>query len=699
MFAGSICRSSCSVPFLVLALSIGMLRTAANAAPLEQPASLSPVDGGATREAPGEDLAEETSEVDDILNMDLDQLAEADVHRGLADSTLSEVVSTVSRSETPIAKTPSAVYVVTQEMIRRSGARNVMEVLRTVPGVHVARLSASSWAISMRGFNSAFADKLLVQIDGRAIYTPVFSGVHWEQQLVPLYDIERIEVIRGPGATVWGSNAVNGVINIVTKDSADTVGLYAEAGGGNEHQSFGGGRVGGVLGQNATYRVYGTALEDDAGLAPPAGEEFARRGAQGGFRMDWSPDSCDTVTFQGDFGAGGSSIGSSTQTDYTNGNFLARWTHKIDSDTEWSVQSYYDHFKQTLEPTAPTLNYLGLNTFDIDAQLNATRGCHDLVCGFGYRTYESYTNTLPGQFVNFVPPEDTFDIISYFVQDTVTLRDELLYLTLGCKFEHYDFVGFVYQPAVKLAATPDERTSVWASVSRSARIPSVGNRDVTYISPIGGGQFLNKLTSRSIQEEQAMTYEIGLRRQPTADFYWEIAAYFSRYDDLIRGSVTSVTAPFLNVDYLNTGSADNYGFEAWAAYEINEHMRLRGWYSFYREDFDDAPLPAVDLVNVAGTYPRNQAYLGLSTDLTRCVTCDVGLRYVDRLRIGEQAILVPSYLTMDVRLAWRLGNGFEAAVVGQNLLDRDQIEFSEPTGLSGATGVERSVYGMLTWEY
>jgi iron complex outermembrane receptor protein len=316
---------------LLLALLGGVSwAVATEAAGTAQPAPLPPADNAQA-------LADESA---DILDMDIDQLAMVDVRV----ASMEVEVTSVSRTAQPIGRTAAAVYVVTNEMIRRCGARNIPEVLRTVPGVEVARISASCWAITIRGFSARFANKLLVQIDGVAIYNPTHSGVFWEREPVMLEDVDRIEVIRGPGATVWGANAVNGIINIVTKSAKDTTGIYADVGVGNEHRQFGDLRVGGRAG-NLSWRAYGMTMEDDQGyVAPPNVAADDPRLDQAGFRVDWTRNCCDTVTLQGDFYGGEDNQGGSyvppsvpSPMDCSRTMMLARWARRVDENTDWAL--------------------------------------------------------------------------------------------------------------------------------------------------------------------------------------------------------------------------------------------------------------------------------------------------------------------------------------------------------------------------
>lgn len=309
--------------------------------------------------------AENTAEDDGIFDLDLNELTKTDV----VVPAMNLEIESVSRITTTLAKTPSAVYVVTNEMIRRCGARNVPEVLRTVPGVNVARINASAWAISIRGFNSRFAKNLLVQVDGVAIYSPTHNGVFWEREYVMLEDVERIEVIRGPGAAVWGVNAVNGVINIITKSAKDTKGIYADGGGGNEHRQFGDFRVGGQS-DNLHWRMYGLTLKDGPGYVPgPAVADDNPTLNQGGFRLDWTPNRRDTLTIQGNFYGGkdrqaGTAIppASVVPMNYDTTTFLTRWRRQVDEDTDWEAQLYY------YNPYAIGDNVNQVGTFDFDFQ-------------------------------------------------------------------------------------------------------------------------------------------------------------------------------------------------------------------------------------------------------------------------------------------------------------------------------------------
>lgn len=637
-----------------------------------------------------EAAAEEAENNLDFLDQDLDEIRNTQVAAGA----MSTEIESVSRTAQPLAKTAAAVYVITPEMIKRSGARNVPEVLRMVPGLQVARINSSTWAISIRGFNSQYANKLLVQIDGRAVYTPTFSGVQWDQHRLMLKDVERIEVIRGPGGTVWGANAVNGIINITTKNSADTQGLYGEIGGGTEHQAFSGLRAGGALTDDMTFRLWGTQAYDDTGLRAGGGQTDGFNAGNGGYRVDWTPTQYDTLTMQGDFLGGISSIVVDEPAIMT-ANSLLRWSHQIDDDTDWSVQTYWDeYYRRTSD------SFVGQDVFDLDYQYHTKLGrYHDVVVGAGFRNYSTISEFGAGSPVDISPTRENFDIISYFVQDTIELLDDTLYATVGCKFEHNDFTGFEYQPSARLVWVPNERTSIWGSIGRAVRTPSLIDRGLSYSQTLNPGPpptIMRMAGNPLIKSEDVISYEMGIRRQPTEKLYWDLAAFFCRYDNLmdITPNGMVMPPPAIYVDYLtvNQAIADTYGFELASTYEISPNWSMRGSYSFFVEHIEIPPGDQTMVTN-PGLTPRNQIYFHSGWNLNCCTTFDVSVRYVDSLMTG-----IPRYLVADLRLAREFGNGLEVALVGQNLLDNSHPEFNA-SGMASATEVKSGFYGMVSYEY
>ncbi len=631
----------------IVAVVLALATQGFGAEPPEQP----PADAAAP-ESP-------LSETQSILNLDIDQLVNVEVHP----NSLQAEVTSVMRTPEAIAKTPSAVYVVTNEMIRRSGARNIPEVLRTVPGVSVARINASAWAISIRGFDARFANKLLVQIDGVAIYNMAQGGVYWEREYVMLEDVERIEVIRGPGSTVWGLNAVNGVINIITKSSKDTKGLYVGGGGGNQHAQFGDFHVGGQNG-NLNWRVYGMAMADaNGGIPLPAVAADGPDMQQGGFRTDWSPSDADTITISGDLYTGTDNRAGTyvppaqiSSTFCKTTTFMTRWARTLDEDTDWSVQLYY------YNPYALGSNLDTIETFDVDFQYHFKRERHDVVWGCGYRNYEEQWKMVSGP----VGIRMSEQIPSYFVQDTITLVEDRWFATVGSKFDYSSINNFDYQPTGRLVWTPDEKTSIWGAVTRSVCTPALIERLIRIPEP-----------------EDCLSYELGVRRQTTEKFYWELATFFNRYHNLIEYDPNTYYPD-------NLGRGDTYGYEFNATYDVTENWRLSGSYSFLVEMIQYQP--GMTPYILQGGSPRNQAFLQSGWDLSENVSLDVMFRYVDALPVG-----VRSYFCGDVRLAWRPRRNLELSVVGQNLLAGKHYEFVTDT--CPPTQVIPGVYGMAQWRY
>ncbi|NQT17642.1 MAG: TonB-dependent receptor, partial [Planctomycetes bacterium] len=624
-------------------------------------------------------------------------------------------VSTVSRTESTVGRSPAAVFVVTAEMIRRSGARCVPDALRLVPGVNVARVTADRWAISIRGFNSVFANKLLVQIDGRSVYNPIFSGVYWDQQDLLLEDVERIEVIRGPGATVWGANAVNGVINIITKQARDTQGVFVQGGGGSEERDFAAFRYGGKVGDSLYYRFYGKWDERDAGWATPDAADDWRVG-RGGFRMDWQPCECSDFTLQGDFyeGRSGNRYNASIEptpppfspppyrltgerSDYTPAgqNILGRFSRRLSDDSDWSIQAYWDHTERADNPSNYDPLFQSCDTFDLDFQHRFPLGrCHSLIWGFGYRNTRGL---IDGHFtMSFDPPVRSFDILSCFVQDQITLSPDSLYLTVGSKFSHNDFSGFEFQPTARLLWTVSERRAAWASVSRAVRTPSMVDQNVRINGSLGEfvPMFVQILGNRAVESEQLIAYEIGYRAQPTDAFWWDLAVFYNDYEDLVTAMpgmpfvdpLTGIT--YLPTAYANAMRGDTYGFELAGTYQVNPCWKLGTGYSFLVMD-----LQGVGSESVEGESPRNQVYLQSGWDLGRSWELNTTWRYVDSL----SSLNVPAYLVMDVRLAWLPSENLEVAVVGRNLLDEEHPEST--TRAFYPSEVQRGVYGMVTLRY
>src|SRR6266446_877925 len=434
-------------------------------------------------------------------------------------------VTSVSQKPEPVSKTAAAVHVVTSDDIRRTGALSIPEALRYVPGVEVARVDSRSYAITARGFNGTTANKLLVLIDGRSVYTPLYSGVFWDAQDAFMEDIEQIEVIRGPGATVWGANAVNGVINVISKSAANTQGFLVTGGAGNMERGFAGARYGGALGPRAFFRVYAKAFDRGPSKLPhgqDAGD--ASRMHQGGLRADWTPTTADGVTVQGDFYGSGIDRRSAGPTDISGSNGLARWTRAFSGHSSLQLQGYYDRTKREI---ASTLNE-ALDTYDLTLNHHlAPAARHDVVWGLGFPlTDDDVRNS--SALLAFLPPRLTQRLYTGFVQDEIALEADRLYLTMGSKVEHNSYTGFEYQPSLRLAWMPKPEQTLWAAASRAVRAPSRIDRD--FFVPAQPPYFL--VGDSTFQSEVLYAYELGYKSRPLTDLTASISTFYNVYDKL-----------------------------------------------------------------------------------------------------------------------------------------------------------------------
>lgn len=643
---------------------------------------------------------------DDILSLvdrSLEDLAREDVFVPAMDME----VSTVSRTTSTVGRSPAAVFVITGEMIRRTGSRNIPEVLRMVPGLQVTQLSRSEWGITSRGFNGSLANKLLVQIDGRTVYTPLDSGVVWSIRHVPLEDIERIEVVRGPGASVWGANAVNGVINIITKESQDTQGILINAGGGTEERDFGTFRYGGQIGNSLNYRVYGTYMN--------RGDAFSRSDVvdafqlgRAGFRMDWDVDPCqiDRITFQGDYyDATGDNIITSpllvppfqqttpNTTAMQGGNLLARWRHVFSEDSDSALQFYYDRSDQQ-DIIVPRQS---IETYDIDFQHRFPLSwCQQIVWGLSYRSVQ--LDTVQSVSLGIDPPSRRTDLYSAFIQDEVTIVDDRLYLVAGCKGEHNDFTGYEFQPTGRLVWLPTDRSSAWAAISRAVRTPAFVDSNDGYLRLVASPPlppFMHPVVrpSTNMQSEELLAYEVGYRAQPSDAFSWDLALFYNVYDRLRAFDIVTFIPPEVRIG--NRMSGETYGVELSCQCEITPCWRLSGYYAFLQMQLHAAAGTGPDSETDEGKSPHNQVYLQSSWDLGCDVEFDVMTRYVDNVPTHD----IPSYIALDFRLGWRPTGNLELAVIGRNLLENERPEFVREFVQSPLSGPQRSVYGMATWRY
>jgi iron complex outermembrane receptor protein len=594
-------------------------------------------------------------------------------------------VTSVSKRPERLSRTASAIQVITQEDIRRAGASSLAEALRLASNLQVAQVDSRQWAISARGFNSTTANKLLVLIDGRTVYTPLFSGVFWDVQEVPLADIDRIEVISGPGATLWGSNAVNGVINVITKGVKDTQGFLLTGGGGNEQRGFGTVRYGAALGSTVRARLYGRGF-GRAASALPSGAESADDWHlwQGGFRMDWDAATANQVTLQGDLYDG--RIGQpspAADIAVSGGNVMAKWSHTISEKSSLAAQLYYDRTHRNIPGTFGE----DLDTYDVDLQ-HATRlgARHDLVWGLGYRLInDRVVNTAA---LAFLPAHVARQWFTGFIQDEIALVPNRLHLALGSKIEHNDYVGFEIQPSGRVNWRLSPSGTLWAAVSRALRSPSRIDRE--FFVPAQPPYFL--AGGPGFHSEEELAYELGFRRQQ-GTLALSVATFYSRYHGL--RSLEQTNPPAATPIVIGNGQdGESYGAELATDYRVTDRWRLRAGYTELRVHIWPNPGSTDQSRGASESHtPERQFFLQSSLDLPADLRFDAGLRAIDDITNQQ----VPGYGELNAKLSWQPMPTLELSLVGQNLLHRRHVEFGAP----GATRreIERGVYGAVAWRF
>ncbi|MDF3056416.1 MAG: TonB-dependent receptor, plug [Rariglobus sp.] len=595
-------------------------------------------------------------------------------------------VSSVSRRSEKLSETASAIQVVTGEDIRRSGATSIPEALRLAPNLFVAQIDSRQWAVSARGFNSTTSNKLLVMIDGRTVYTPLFAGVFWDVQDTLLEDIDRIEVISGPGATLWGANAVNGVINITTREARDTQGLLLLGGAGTELLGFGGLRYGGALSPTLHYRIYTKYFERDSTLLASTGDEADNRWNMGqtGFRLDWNPAEDNLFTVQGDLYGGRIDQAGPDDIEVSGGNLLGRWTHRFTPDSDLQLQWYYDRTHRDIPGTFRE----NLATYDFDLQHHFVAGeRHNLIWGVGYRLVDDHVAN--GATLAFLPADVTREWFSVFLQDEIALVPDRLSFTLGTKLEKNDYTGWEVQPSVRLAWRPTSTQTVWSAVSRAMRTPSRIDREL--FAP-GTPPFTVLQGGPDFESEELIAYELGYRVQVSPRLSLSAAAFYHDYDDLRSLEQAAPPAPTPLV--IGNGlEGESYGVELTADYHVTDTWRIQAGYT--RLFVDLRPKPGSTDVSGGSNESHdasNQFSLRSSLDLPWNLEFDVTLRHVGEISNQD----VPSYQEADVRIGWRPKPQLELSVVGQNLLHDHHAEFGSP---ASRQEIQRGVYAKATWLY
>jgi iron complex outermembrane recepter protein len=631
-------------------------------------------------------------------------------------------VTSVAREPQKLLQAAAAIQVITGEQIRRSGATTLPEALRLADNLQVAQINAHDWAISARGFNANLANKLLVLIDGRVVYTPLYGGVLWNVQDYLLADIDRIEVISGPGGTLWGANAVNGVINIVTKSAAQTQGLYAAAGGGNAVREQAGVRYGVELAPDIYLRTYGKYIDHDSELTSgDINAQDAWHTARGGFRLDTQRSGADQFTLQGDLYNGSEHDGVNGEAGLSGGNVLGRWTHTAPGSDWLSTQIYYDHAYLAqpfgASPAAPPY-YTGfpaaslmedLDTFDVDFQYHLTWGTRQkLAWGFEYRATHESDQDL--SVVRFTPPVLDQTLYSVFLQDEIALTPGVN-LTVGSKLEHNDYTGYEAEPSGRLQWNLDPQQLVWSAVSRAVRTPSRYDRDLEVPTGLVNAPPPFQFPSAYLQgnpdfvSETLIAYEAGYRAALGPQLALSLSTFYNDYQHLRSTTLTPTTAtyPFpYPVFFQNNLEGDTYGLELSTSYQALDWWQLHLGYNLLRENIHVTPgeVDATGATNETAD-PHHQLALRSSMDLPRRVSFDAALRWVDSLHInngptgGPVVGIVPSYFELDSRLAWRVSRQLELSVVGSNLLHSHHPEYGYPS--PAREEIERTVFGKLTW--
>ncbi len=624
-----------------------------------------------------------------------------------------QVISASKKAE-DFFKTPAAVFVINQQDIRRSGATSLPEILRMVPGVQVARINGNQWAVTARGFNSHFADKLLVLMDGRVLYSPLHAGVYWDVQDTLLEDIDRIEVIRGSGATLWGANAVNGVINIITRKAAETQGGLIVAGLGTEDAFFASTRYGGTMGEDAFYRLYGKFFER-ASLDTISGADGEDGWHQGrfGFRIDWQRKNNTSYTLQGDAyrGRSGRTKNSvlleppytdtfSEDVDVIGANLLGRWQHDFSTDNQVELQFYYDHterYQRHLDEH--------LETFDIDLQHRfLPLASHSLVWGMGYRYF---IDKLRGsEQLSFNSPSRHYYLINCFLQDDITLVDDKLHFILGSKLENGSFSDTAIQPNARLLWLINPRNTLWAAVSKTVRATSRGDQDIRILLAAfpDESNTLNLLTlfgNNNTVSKNLEALEVGYRTHPWDAFFFDIALYYNIYEDLRsveqgRPYYNDAGNRVIPLLLSNKRSGKSFGVEISGKWQVTSWWQLSAGYNYYSVDIDlDADsTDTTETGLLEEDQPEYQVNLRSHFDLPAQVTFDTSLYYVDELT----SLGIDDYLRLDLRLGWQPVPSVDLSVVMANVLDDQHLEYVETDGLV-TSAIERSLYAELTYRF
>jgi iron complex outermembrane receptor protein len=647
------------------------------------------------------------------------QVAQPDLTRLTLEDLMNIEVTSVSKKEQKMSQAASAVFVITSEDILRSSATNIPDLLRMVPGVEVAQINSSKWAISVRGFNGQYSNKLLVLVDGRTVYTPLLSGVFWDVQDVPLENIDRIEVIRGPGATVWGANAVNGVINILTKKASDTPGGLVTAGGGTYAHGLGEARYGGRFGHAASYRVFAGGFDRNH-FPDPAGQNANDdwNMVHGGFRVDAKAAAQDSIIIEGDAyrGDAGEMVSSIVSISpplngildlrdrYSGWDLLSRWNHAASAHSETSLQVYFDRTTR-----GDTTYGIAVNTFDLDFQHHVGwGGRQDFVWGVGYRVSSDATRATPR--ISFNPASQTTQRFSSFVQDEIAILPGRVYLSLGTKLEHNDYTGFGLEPSARIAWTPNQRNTFWAALSQAQRIPSRSDTSIRVnLAALPGPNNLPLVIGFSgnpdEKAERLTSVEAGYRTALSNRVSLDSTAFFNHYGDLASvepGSPSLETDPapahlVVRSSFANLAYGETHGFEVFANCRLTDRWTLSPGYSFLIMHMhrDPASHDLVSGSSTEGSIPNHQAQLRSYVNLPGHWQWNTLAYFVGSL----PALAVPSYTRLDSNVTWQASERFSISLVAQNLLRDHHLEFTGPDSSVQSSLIKKSAYAEVSWRF
>ena len=627
-------------------------------------------------------------------------------------------VTSVSRTEETLSRTAAAVFVISPEDIRRSGATNIPDLLRMVPGMDVSQINGNTWAISARGFNGRFSNELLVLVDGRPVYTQTFVGVFWDVLDLPLEDIQRIEVIRGPGGSVWGANAVNGVINIITKESSDTHGGLAVSGGGNIDQGFGTIQYGGTLGKETDYRVFTKYLNQDH-LPNSAGQEGGDgwHMLQVGFRSDSALSSKDTLMLQGNIYSGREGtpstylpsvtapalLNNELLVNLTGGFIQGVWDHKLSPYSDTTLQISYDAYQRN-----DSLRE-GRSTLDLDFQHHFSGWARqNIVWGLTYRYSMSHSD---GSFtVTLDPANLNTQLFSSFVQDEIAIVPDRLFLTIGTKLEHNFYTGFNFMPSARVAWALSPHHTLWAAISKADRTPSALDASVRanlggFTGP-GGLPVLIRLTGNpNVKNEALIAYETGYRTTVLKQLSIDLTAYYNNYTDQ---NTTEPSAFFMEdtpppphfvmpLISENLMHGETHGVEIAVNWQATRRWTLSPGYAFEEIHMQLAPAShdTTSVGEAEGSSPEHSAQLRSHLILWHDLSWDTSAYFVGRLTNPSEA----SYTRLDSELTWNIRERASLSFVGQNLAKDLHEEFADFTQSARSTQAKRSAYAKLSWQF